>query len=109
MAHPMLLWGGNQLKELSGNATVKYQDTLWKVLYKIRDPIVECPTCIHLYRHTIGSHPLWQYPLSFPVADGADTFYNNLVGESNTYTPPSDVEGNGGWSGKSYIMLSSEI
>lgn len=48
----------------------------------------------------VGTHPLWQYPLSFPMVPGADTFYNQLAGINSTYAPPSNVRGNGGSSGE---------
>ena len=60
-------------------------------------------THAHTQQHThmyAGSHPLWQFPLSFPMVEGADVFYNQLVGINSTYSPPSDEKGNGGWSGK---------
>ena len=34
------------------------------------------------------------------MADDADVFYNELVGQEGNYTAPQDLEGNGGWSGK---------
>ena len=34
-----------------------------------------------------GSNSLWQHALSFPVVEGADSFYNQLAGINSTYTP----------------------
>ena len=47
----------------------------------------------------VGTHPLWQYPLSFPMVQGADNFYNSRVERNSSYVPPSDVHGKGGSNG----------
>ena len=34
-----------------------------------------------------GSNPLWRHALSFPMVEGADSFYNQLAGINSSYTP----------------------
>ena len=51
-----------------------------------------------------GTHSLWPYPLSIPIVEDADAFYNELEGINGTYTPPIDEQGNGGWTGKNVII-----
>ena len=43
--------------------------------------------CKHFLLLLTGSNPLWQHALSFPVIEGADSFYNQLAGINSTYTP----------------------
>ena len=54
--------------------------------YNIYD-IVSHRLCKHFLLLLTGSNPLWQHALSFPMVEGADSFYNQLAGINSTYTP----------------------
>ena len=58
---------------------------------QIDKPLVSHRLCKHYFvsdcNISTGSNSLWQHALSFPVVEGADSFYNQLAGINSTYTP----------------------